>query len=338
MHFFIRVACCWLVSVGALAQVRAAEPLPALAADAEGTTVSGLSAGGFMAMQYQVAFSASVRGAGIVAGGPYYCVANLGADPNIVSLCMGKLASMGPSAGLLLTAARGFATKREIDPLGHLRRARIYLFSGRHDEVVQSRIVDASAEFFRIAGVPHSALKYETRLDAGHAFIAPGVGNDCSANAPPFISHCRMPTGDYDQAAVLLHHLYGKLRSPAANLSSSVMEFDQKEFAGAEAGLAGSAYVYIPAACRRGGCRVHVVFHGCLQSAAQVGDQFYTLTGYNRWADTNRLIVLYPQVAGETRPNSCWDWIGYTGENYATQTAPQMQAVREMLGRLQSSP
>ena len=35
-------------------------------------TVSGISAGGFMAVQTQIAFSKSVKGSGIVAGGPYY--------------------------------------------------------------------------------------------------------------------------------------------------------------------------------------------------------------------------------------------------------------------------
>ena len=34
-------------------------------------TVSGLSSGGYMAVQYQVAHSSSVAGAGVIAGGPY---------------------------------------------------------------------------------------------------------------------------------------------------------------------------------------------------------------------------------------------------------------------------
>src|SRR6266850_4113649 len=51
----------------------AAEPLPALGADAGNVTVSGLSSGGFMAVQLHVAHSAIVKGAGVVAGGPYYC-------------------------------------------------------------------------------------------------------------------------------------------------------------------------------------------------------------------------------------------------------------------------
>src|SRR5512132_772362 len=36
-------------------------------------SVSGISSGGFMAHQFHVAHSSNVMGAGIVAGGPYYC-------------------------------------------------------------------------------------------------------------------------------------------------------------------------------------------------------------------------------------------------------------------------
>ena len=36
-------------------------------------TVSGLSSGGFMAIQMHIANSATIRGAGVFAGGPYYC-------------------------------------------------------------------------------------------------------------------------------------------------------------------------------------------------------------------------------------------------------------------------
>jgi len=61
-----------LTAGGALAAA-GAPPLPALGADVAQITVSGLSSGAFMATQFSVAYSASIAGAGIVAGGPYYC-------------------------------------------------------------------------------------------------------------------------------------------------------------------------------------------------------------------------------------------------------------------------
>src|SRR4249919_2672354 len=57
-----------LVAACALAN----DPLPALAADPV-ATVSGISSGGFMAVQLHVAHSSTVKGAGVLAGGPYYC-------------------------------------------------------------------------------------------------------------------------------------------------------------------------------------------------------------------------------------------------------------------------
>jgi poly(3-hydroxybutyrate) depolymerase len=109
--------------------------------------------------------------------------------------------------------------------------------------------------------------------------------------------------------------------------------------------------VYIPLACRAGGCRVHVAFHGCLQGRSQIGEQFAREGGYNRWADTNRLIVLYPQAIARWgwgpwpwptsfvyNPNGCWDWWGYTGATYATRYGPQVRAVDAMLERLAARP
>src|SRR5207237_4294674 len=56
-----------------IAVAHAAEPLPALHAARDGVTASGVSSGGFMAVQLHVAHSATVAGVGVIAGGPYYC-------------------------------------------------------------------------------------------------------------------------------------------------------------------------------------------------------------------------------------------------------------------------
>ncbi|MEI9900752.1 MAG: hypothetical protein WDN31_12225 [Hyphomicrobium sp.] len=54
-----------------------------------------------------------------------------------------------------------------------------------------------------------------------------------------------------------------------------------------------------------------------------------------RWADTNNIIVLFPQTAATPlNPQGCWDWWGYTGSEYLTREAPQITAVYRMLERL----
>jgi poly(3-hydroxybutyrate) depolymerase len=103
--------------------------------------------------------------------------------------------------------------------------------------------------------------------------------------------------------------------------------------------MADTGYLYVPPGCRTAGanCRIHVAIHGCVQSVESVGDQFYTDTGYNHWADNNRLLILYPQINKTNipyNPKGCWDWWGYTGVNYATRSSPQMKAITAMVKRL----
>ncbi|MES2951251.1 MAG: hypothetical protein V4858_22180, partial [Pseudomonadota bacterium] len=73
---------CALALLLASGLAQAADDLPALNAMALRTSVSGLSSGAFMSVQYGTAYSASVMGVGVVAGGPYNC-----AYVNLVLLC-----------------------------------------------------------------------------------------------------------------------------------------------------------------------------------------------------------------------------------------------------------
>lgn len=135
-----------------------------------------------------------------------------------------------------------------------------------------------------------------------------------------------------------MRHIYGDLKPPHAAAQGTYTVFDQTPFTAGlkDHGLGSEGLVYVPEACaKEGGCRVHIAFHGCAQSRVQVGDAFAKDTGFGRWADTNRLIVLFPQTSvGATNPQACWDWWGYTGRAYLTREAPQIVAVYRMLQRL----
>lgn len=317
----------------------AANALPSYAGDPSQTSVSGLSSGAFMAVQYQVAYSGSVVGAGVVAGGPYYCAAG-----NILNttICMGQVPFVPPNPALMVTAAKGFASLGQIDLLSNLQKARIYVFSGTKDTVVYQQAVDATVSFFKEAGVPAWNLQYVNNVAAGHAFITPAYGNVCSDNASPYISHCAVARQKYDQAGALLQQIYGTLKQPAKSLTGRIVPFDQREFATAGTGMADTGFLYVPKSCDQGAtCKVHVAFHGCKQSEAVVGDDFYAKTNYNNWADTNNILVLYPQVNASTapfNPRGCWDWFGYTGADYALKSGSQMRAVNAMVDRLLAKP
>jgi hypothetical protein len=164
--------------------------------------------------------------------------------------------------------------------------------------------------------------------------LTEAFGGPCPGTASPYLNDC-----DHDQAGVLLAQLHPGLNPPAVEPGGSVVAFDQTEFfpPGGTLGLGAVGYAYVPASCAAGApCRVHVVFHGCKQTPEDIGDTYVRHAGYNRWADSNGLIVLFPQAKAEFlgNPNGCWDWWGYGGAGYATKAGPQMTAVRAMLDRL----
>jgi poly(3-hydroxybutyrate) depolymerase len=321
----------------------AAERLPPLGVGLEQTTVSGVSSGGYMAVQFHVAYSAMVRGAGVIAAGPYFC-AQSSVYTALVNCMKPTRLQPVPDVRLLAAEAASFAAAGTIDPPANLARGRAWLFSGKRDETVDRAVVAALQRFYR-QYLPADAIVFVDTLPAGHAMITLDAGAACPSSQPPFINDC-----DFDAAGKLLEHIAGPLQPPATEAAGRLVRFDQGEFAlGAPdaMSMAAEGFAYVPAACERGACRAHVAFHGCRQGVDAVGEQFVREAGYNRWAETNRLVVLYPQVVasygwtGGVRsprfvfnPRGCWDWWGYTGPLYPTRAGAQMRAVRAMLDRL----
>ena len=316
-----------------VASVHAAEPLPALHAARDGITASGVSSGGYMAVQLHVAHSASISGVGVIAGGPYYCAQ--GSIFTALYNCMapGSWTPL-PRPALLKTEADLAAAAGRIDATANLSRSRAWLFSGRNDRTVYPQVVEALRDFY--AGYKTTVLLVADR-PAGHGMVTEHHGSACSATQPPFIVDC-----DYDAAGELLGFVLGKLAALAGKESGRLQRFDQNPYADGDAraiAMDDSGFVYVPQRCGAERCRVHVAFHGCLQGAAEIGERFVREAGYNRWAEANALIVLYPQAIKRQspfvfNPRGCWDWWGYTGAVYHTKAAPQIRAVKAMLERL----
>jgi len=182
---------------------------------------------------------------------------------------------------------------------------------------------------------------YVKDLAAGHGLMTDDAGNViCEITQAPFINDC-----DYDTAGALLTHIYGEsLLTPGEWESDSLLAFDQSEFATDlnSASLHMTGYAYVPDRCRSGQrCRLHVALHGCRQHVMAIGDTFYTQSGYNEWAQANDMIVLYPQAAPQgsaffpwPNPRGCWDWWGYTGDDFHHQGGIQLSAVKAMIDRL----
>jgi len=295
-------------------------------------TVSGVSSGGYMATQYQVAFAKDVAGAGIIAAGPWFCAQ--GSLMRALDECM-KGAIIGPDVGPLIAAARTSAKAGHIDDPSWLVPDRVFLFHGSRDQTVGAAVVDSLLRFYR-AFVPPERIHYETGVAAAHGFPARGHGTACGTAALPWINDC-----DYDGAGELLQTLYGELNEPKGKPQEQLQSFGQSRYGigGALASLEDHGWVYVPENCAAGRpCRIHVAFHGCRQGSGFVGAAFARDAGYNRWADANRIVVLYPQVAKSWfwpfNPQGCWDWWGYSGANYAARNGAQLASVHRMLQAL----
>ncbi len=312
--------------------------LAALPIAAESVTTSGISAGGYMAVQFHVAHSSLVSGVGVVAAGPYYCAENSlrhalgrcmkGDEPIAVDELAGRTSE--------------FALAGRIDPIANLANDRVWIFHGGADPVVAKPVVDALQAYYELFVDPLGVQRNEL-AGAGHTFPAAAAGlQDCGKTATPFVGSCGV-----DGARQMLEHLYGSFGAQATGVKpGSLVHFSQASYAtAADAdGFAARGWLYIPAACSgndaAGRCRLHVAFHGCKQGASFVNDAFVQQAGYLAAADAGRIVVLFPQVEPSFQPlnpNGCWDWWGYSSAEYATQAGPQIAAVKAMVDDLLGS-
>lgn len=312
--------------------------LPSLNADISKTTISGLSSGAFMAVQMHVAHSATFKGIGVFAGGPYFC--SEGKFENAVKRCM--TAETLPNAEDLAEWTKTLAKTKKIDPVENLTETKVWLLSGTADKTVHPPVVKVLKDYYAHFIVKPENIFGSFDLAAGHALITENQGNDCSDSKLPFINQCK-----YDGAGKLLSHLYGELTAPSDKAEGEIIEFDQNEFVDnkgvSEISMAEKGYVYVPQICKKERCGVHVFLHGCKQYAELIGKQVIEQGGFNRWADTNKLIILYPQTIAMANPHKskdkqnpfgCWDWWGYSDSDFYSKDAPQIKAIMEMVNRL----
>jgi poly(3-hydroxybutyrate) depolymerase len=297
-------------------------------------TASGISAGGYMAGQFHVAHSQSVAGAAILAAGPYHCA------EDSMRMALGRCMAGKPSIPVdhLLEATRELAQAGRIDPVAGLAHDRVWLFHGGRDTVIGAAVVDALEAYYRALVTPTDIVRAGLP-EAAHTFPTLAAGGACEATAAPFVGAC-----GYDAAGALLGHLYGGLQPRGNAAPGELIAFDQRPYAKAAGsrGLDAHGWVYVPRECQaQGSCRLHVVFHGCKQGSSFVGDRFVTDAGYLEWAASNRIVLLFPQVAPSYQPlnpNGCWDWWGYEGSDYATRDGAQIAAVWRMVSDLGAAP
>lgn len=309
------------------AQVEALEKLKSYNIDQKAITVSGISSGAFMATQLSTAYSETFSGAGSIAGGIYLCAE--GSTAKAQQECMKQPSSLKTEDYIAQTMK--LAESGEIDPVKNMAKQKLYIYASAKDRVLNPVASDKLYDFAKNF-IAEDQIKYHKATDAGHGFPTLDYGAICGFGYLPWMLKC-----NFDAAGEILKTMYSDLKERGTMTASNLISFDQTEFGAEEASLFKNAWVYAPTACQNGEkCKLHVALHGCQMTPDYIQDQFVKFAGYNEWAETNNIIVLYPQAAkkGMDNPNACWDWYGYTGANYAVKSGPQMKSIKSMIDRL----
>lgn len=322
---------CALLTAAHTSLAQSPAPLPRHARIDE-VTVSGISSGAAMALQFAVANSASVSGVAAIAGPSWGCAKGL--VSTAINDCMCGRQTL-PSA---LPLARELAERGAIDPLHEGRPralSRGFIFHSPLDATVVASTGEASAAFLAsFIGTPPTVDRgnaADGSSRAGHGILSPGGKDRCEASAQDrsYVRQC----GQDDNARDLFHALFPSVvQDPARRLTqvsaSDLQPFDQRPFIQAvtrsgdyiapdtlafffyparserrqRLDMAATGYVHVPPSCRQAGarCGLHIAFHGCKQQVRE----FALTTGYVPWAEQHRQIILFPAIDQGASPVS----------------------------------
>jgi dienelactone hydrolase len=341
LHSVIATAVFALALGNAAAQ--SAAPLAPYKIKPDKVFVAGISSGGAMAVQMSVAYSRLFKGAAIYAGVPYQCAQ----DSEATALTTCEEDAPAIDLAPLEATTRDYAKKHFIDSLSFLKQQRVYLWSGIIDVTVRQPVMDLLNTYYK--DFHAHVFHYDNTFNAAHGWESPYGPNPCNVEDSPFIVLCHDSDSTngsgsqvYDSEQVWLTEFFGKLNPKNdGTLTGTVIPFDQNEFSSdgvaADIGMDTTGYAFVPADCAAGKrCGLVLALHGCNQYHGEISNQFIDDSGINQWADTNRIVVVYPQtIETVSNPAGCWDWWGYLNHpDYAQKSGPQMRALYRMVNRV----
>lgn len=297
--------------------------------DITGTYVSGVSSGGYMANQLHVAHSGVFQGAGIFTAGPYYCAE--GDLSTALNACMDTFMSRkSPSQLVGLTEDR--ASRGTVDPVENLADDPVWLYRGTNDTTIDEEVMDDLATYYEMLG---SNVTYSKNSPAGHGWVSPKGTVACSSTASPYMNDCGT-----DEPGNMLRHLLGDVQEPASSPSGETIQFDQNQYvpsgSASAISMGEAGFAYVPQTCESEACTLMVALHGCYQYYGLIGDAFMKQSYLNEYADTNNMIVLYPQTtksdSNPLNPRGCYNWWAYGGDTaYAEKGGEQIATIMNMI-------
>ncbi|EFC39448.1 predicted protein [Naegleria gruberi] len=264
-------------------------------------TVSGFGAGASMAIMMQVAHSQKVGGVASFSGLPYYCVKN---NMSRLETCFKHTEKIPMSE--FMEMFDKFIYFNLIDNLDHLPSHKIYLQSGSKDKSLTQQAALKSKEMYETLGVPKGNIKTVLDIPSGHSMVsvdyANAEKNQCGEKIKePYIQNCGFDlVGDALKFVIGEDNFVNEANFVAS--AENLFKIDQRPFDSERHLMGDFGYIYIPSACQKDETKckhIHVAFHGC----DQTGDEFPLYSGYNRIAEQNNIVVLYPRTAVQDRFN-----------------------------------
>ena len=308
-------------------------------------TVSGQSAGGSMAIQHLVAYSHSVDGAAIVAGSPYGC----GAVPLDQWICFtGPFGTLDEDRALRYIRERRESGLIDAPVWLRLRRTPLLLFSGSKDHVVWQDVMRATARQLealaapgQVASVFNTSASHVWSIDHG----------DCSCG------DCALELGDgvccdvnnclYDLSGDMLSRFYGPALRQRSTPLPRLHWVAQWPFVPAHAARLPTparmlewAIVYVSSGCERepSRCRLHVNYHGCTANDWKQRREWVRHIDLNEYAESNDLVVVYPQAAGNNATGTgCWDWFDAGDADFDTRRGSQLSTVTALIADIDAA-
>ena len=278
-----------------------------MSADPNSVTVSGHSAGCFMADEMMMVHSESIKGAGLFQCWPYGVLSR----PDLVNENSSAELQAEVSIGQIAEAeAAG-----KIDPTSNLANNSVYIFTGGEDDITPAPMQEAMNTVYEHYGVTNLHHVVDPNVDhwfesevmlpgLKQMFVDLGYAND---------------TNDFNELA--------------ADTSNGIWsDFDQTEFVVnqdfSRYGWDTTGKVFIPNQCNTKTCKLHISFHSCGSDAATMAER----SSYALLGSTNDIIMVFPE-------SYCWgiDDDNATSSLYGTYESEYVQSINNMICRLTSS-
>ena len=287
-------------------------------------SISGVSAGGYMASQVNVSYSSIFSGVGIISGGFYGCAEGGLSDAR--NFCMPGI-ELEELYKRSLALAVNLDEKGDIDKTSHLTKTKVAILAGGEDKSVNPASSLYTEKFYKNF-CTDTNISRKNIPSMPHGISSPEAQIACNKMTPPYIYNC-----DFDTARFILETIYGNIQNGQFDINN-LHKFNQQKITKNET-IDDYGFSYTPKQCYTSKCKLHIVLHGCNQGKEFVGNKFVIQSGYLNYAELNNIILIFPQnKATKENPYGCWDWWGYTGKRYYTKNSIQIKFLKKLVDKV----